>query len=319
MASIFTANYHLDKYAGTDKPNLRDQYNAAMDKIDIQMKKNSDANVVVSTAVNNAQKAADTAKKAADAAQATANSANATANSANVTANSALSLAQTNEGEIAVNDADIAALKQTTATHTTKLSSLDGSVKANTNKITTIETSLNSKATKSELNAKFPVSIANGGTGAKDAETALRMLGAQPVVTEKKVILTHKLPSYASWNSHVPHEAIIIPELNMMSLSFSIDLSNQTSEYFTVATCSELGIPNPKTERHLAGMINGWQQAKFMTRTEEIIIRTNGNIEIQNWAQPGGTEIKYDNVASSVAFFSIYELTDPATIYLRGY
>lgn len=34
MASSYTTNYHLDKYVGTDKPNLRDQYNAAMDKID---------------------------------------------------------------------------------------------------------------------------------------------------------------------------------------------------------------------------------------------------------------------------------------------
>lgn len=32
--SEFTAHYHLDKYAATDKPNLRDQYNAAMDKVD---------------------------------------------------------------------------------------------------------------------------------------------------------------------------------------------------------------------------------------------------------------------------------------------
>lgn len=34
MASDYTTNYNLDKYVATDKPNLRDQYNAAMDKID---------------------------------------------------------------------------------------------------------------------------------------------------------------------------------------------------------------------------------------------------------------------------------------------
>ena len=37
MASDYTVNYHLDKYVGTDKPNLRDQYNTAMDKIDAQL------------------------------------------------------------------------------------------------------------------------------------------------------------------------------------------------------------------------------------------------------------------------------------------
>lgn len=36
MASEYTPNYNLDKYVGTDKPNLRDQYNGAMDKIDAQ-------------------------------------------------------------------------------------------------------------------------------------------------------------------------------------------------------------------------------------------------------------------------------------------
>lgn len=42
MATEYTTNYSLDLYAGTDKPNLRDQYNAAMGKIDTQMKTNAD-------------------------------------------------------------------------------------------------------------------------------------------------------------------------------------------------------------------------------------------------------------------------------------
>ena len=42
MASEYTPNYNLDLYVSTDKPNLRDQYNAAMGKIDTQMKKNAD-------------------------------------------------------------------------------------------------------------------------------------------------------------------------------------------------------------------------------------------------------------------------------------
>lgn len=37
MATDFTPNYNLDKYTATDKPNLRDQYNAAMDKIDLAL------------------------------------------------------------------------------------------------------------------------------------------------------------------------------------------------------------------------------------------------------------------------------------------
>lgn len=36
--ATYTPNYNLDKYEGTDKPNLRDQYNSAMDKIDSALK-----------------------------------------------------------------------------------------------------------------------------------------------------------------------------------------------------------------------------------------------------------------------------------------
>jgi hypothetical protein len=35
--STYTTHYSLDKYEGSDRPNLRDQYNAAMDKIDAQL------------------------------------------------------------------------------------------------------------------------------------------------------------------------------------------------------------------------------------------------------------------------------------------
>ena len=42
MATEYTPNYNLDLYASADKPNLCDQYNAAMGKIDTQMKKSAD-------------------------------------------------------------------------------------------------------------------------------------------------------------------------------------------------------------------------------------------------------------------------------------
>lgn len=42
MATEYTPNYNLDLYASADKPNLRDQYNAAMGKIDTQMKRSAD-------------------------------------------------------------------------------------------------------------------------------------------------------------------------------------------------------------------------------------------------------------------------------------
>lgn len=63
MASVYTTHYNLDKYAGDDKPNLRDQYNAAMDKVDAQMYTN---NGLAGTALNSANAASTSAKAASD-------------------------------------------------------------------------------------------------------------------------------------------------------------------------------------------------------------------------------------------------------------
>lgn len=63
MASVYTTHYNLDKYAGDDKPNLRDQYNAAMDKVDAQMYTNSG---LAGTALNSANAASTSAKTASD-------------------------------------------------------------------------------------------------------------------------------------------------------------------------------------------------------------------------------------------------------------
>lgn len=61
MASEYTENYNLDLYVDTDKPNLRDQYNSAVRKIDQQLKTNA---VNITTAQNTANDAHDIAKQA---------------------------------------------------------------------------------------------------------------------------------------------------------------------------------------------------------------------------------------------------------------
>lgn len=56
MASEYTSYYNLDKYVSSDKPNLRDQYNAAMDKIDAQMYANHGLSSTALNAANDAVK-----------------------------------------------------------------------------------------------------------------------------------------------------------------------------------------------------------------------------------------------------------------------
>lgn len=82
MASEYTPNYNLDLYASDDKPNLRDQYNAAMGKIDTQLKANADGVTNVSASVVAATTAANEAKQIAQDAEETATQAQTTANAA---------------------------------------------------------------------------------------------------------------------------------------------------------------------------------------------------------------------------------------------
>lgn len=53
MATDYTPNYNLDLYASADKPNLRDQYNAAMGKVDTAITGNANAISATNTAVAN--------------------------------------------------------------------------------------------------------------------------------------------------------------------------------------------------------------------------------------------------------------------------
>lgn len=75
MASEYTPNYNLDLYASEDKPNLRDQYNAAMGKIDTQLKANADGVTNMSASVVAATTAANEAKQIAQDAEAAAENA----------------------------------------------------------------------------------------------------------------------------------------------------------------------------------------------------------------------------------------------------
>ena len=142
MASDYTPNYNLDLYVSADKPNLRDQYNGAMGKIDKAL---LDANNKVvdygnqvanlSTRVENVETTvggldgritANTEQIAA--VKSTADGAAANATAAKTTADSALSLAQTNERDISQAE-----------TRITELEKVPANVQANAGEITRIK------------------------------------------------------------------------------------------------------------------------------------------------------------------------------------
>lgn len=67
MAGTPTTNYQLPTYADTDAPDLTGAYNQAMEKIDTQMKTNSDKAASASSAAGTAKSTADSALETADA------------------------------------------------------------------------------------------------------------------------------------------------------------------------------------------------------------------------------------------------------------
>lgn len=110
MATEYTPNYNLDLYASADKPNLRDQYNAAMGKIDTQMKKSADDVTNANANVLTLQTQMTEAQKDIAELESTVDEHGKEITNVQKTANDALSLAQTNESEIETTQGTVTSL-----------------------------------------------------------------------------------------------------------------------------------------------------------------------------------------------------------------
>lgn len=160
MAADYTPNYNLDLYTSTDKPNLRDQYNAAMGKIDTQMKKSADGVTNANANVLTLQTQMTEAQKDIAALESTVETHGAQITDVQKTADDALSLAQTNESDIADTQADVASLTSRATTvegtanqNKTDIASLDtrvgvaeGNITEAQNDIDGLQTTVNGKA-----------------------------------------------------------------------------------------------------------------------------------------------------------------------------
>lgn len=195
MASEYTPNYNLDLYVSTDKPNLRDQYNGAMGKIDKAL---LDANNKVvdygnqvanlSTRVENAETtvggldgriAANTEQIAA--VKSTADGAAANATAAKTAADSALSLARTNEHDISLAE-----------TRITELEKLPADVQANAGEITSIKN-------------MFPVTTANIADAAVTAQKIDR-------TAANAILQCLTIRYFDSYESNADNAGMVVPD-----------------------------------------------------------------------------------------------------------
>lgn len=133
MATEYTPNYDLDLYASTDKPNLRDQYNAAMGKIDTQMKANADGITNANANVGTLQTQMQQVQGDVTALESTVETHGTQIAGVKKTANDALSLAQTNESEIAGTQADVASL-------TSRVTTVEGTANQNKTDVASLDT-----------------------------------------------------------------------------------------------------------------------------------------------------------------------------------
>lgn len=133
MATEYTPNYNLDLYASADKPNLRDQYNAAMGKIDTQMKKSADDVTNANANVLTLQTQVTEAQKDISALESTVKTHGTQITHVQKTADDALSLAKTNESDIADTQADVTSL-------TGRVTAVEGAANKNTTGIASLDT-----------------------------------------------------------------------------------------------------------------------------------------------------------------------------------
>lgn len=139
MATEYTPNYNLDLYASADKPNLRDQYNAAMGKIDTQMKKSADDVTNANANVLTLQTQMTEAQKDIAELESTVDEHGTEITNVQKTANDALSLAQTNESEIETTQDTVTSL-------TSRVVAVEGTANKNKTDIDGLQTAVDGKA-----------------------------------------------------------------------------------------------------------------------------------------------------------------------------
>lgn len=166
MATEYTPNYNLDLYASADKPNLRDQYNAAMGKIDTQMKKSAEDVTNANANVLTLQTQMTGAQKDISALESTVKTHGTQITGVQKTADDALSLAKTNKSDIADTQADVTSLTSrvvavegTANQNKTDIASIDTRVGVAVGNITKAQNDINGLQT--SVNQKAPINHAS--------------------------------------------------------------------------------------------------------------------------------------------------------------
>lgn len=327
MATEYTPNYNLDLYASADKPNLRDQYNAAMGKIDTQMKKSADDVTNANANVLTLQTQMTEAQKDISALESTVETHGTQITNVKKTADDALSLAKTNESGIAHAQADVKSLtgrvtkvegdanenKKGIASLDTRMDAAEGDITEAQNDINGLQTAVGGKAPinhASTANTYGQGSSTNFGhvkvtdtVGATAASTgtAASPAGVQNAIKEwlTPTIVQLPNPSTGSW-SHGLSQCAVYKKWKMFKFTFSLELPGSNNpEYVTIAKCSQLGIPNPSSNRTLYATARSYiGGSNAQTYIGNLGVLTNGDIRAEGWNSVGISKVHWTYITS---------------------
>lgn len=327
MATEYTPNYNLDLYASADKPNLRDQYNAAMGKIDTQMKKSANDVTNANANVLTLQTQMTEAKKGISALKSTVETHGTQITNVQKTANDALSLAQTNKSKIETTQGTVTSLtgrvtavEGTANGNKTNIASIDkrvgvaeGNITEAQKDIDGLQTAVAGKAPTNHASTAntygqgsstnfghVKVTDTAGATGASTG-TAASPAGVQNAIKEwlTPTIVQLPNPSTGSW-SHGLSQCAVYKKWKMIKFTFSLELPGANNpEYVTIATCSKLGIPNPSSNRNLYATVRsyvGGSNAQTFIGNLEVL--TNGTIRAEGWNSVGISKVNWTHLTS---------------------
>ena len=311
MATEYTTHYNLDLYTDTDKPNLRDQYNGAMNKIDSQLNTLSNNFVVVTEAANQAKEKADAAS-----------------DSASANAQSISTLQNTVSGiDTAYKAADSSITDAYKAADTKLSSDITAAYKAADTKLssditaayTAADTNLSSditaayKAADSTLAAHFPINSADIAAGAITRDK----LDAQALESIIKGITIRRFDSADSTADNtglvVPNDnhlaGFYIPELTMLVITGFESRYGQAIGAFRDSSATEFKlpsyVPNPTTN----------------VQVNAIGIVYASGTDFKTWTGIGITKAGYVGVSSAInsADNTAVAMAGNAVIFLRAY
>lgn len=327
MATEYTPNYNLDLYASADKPNLRDQYNAAMGKIDTQMKKSAEDVTNANANVLTLQTQMTEAQKDISALESTVETHGTQITDVQKTADDALSLAKTNESDIEDTQADVTSLTgRVTAVegaankNETAIASLDTRMDAAEGNITEAQNDINGLQT--AVNEKAPINHAStantygqgsstnfghlkvtdtAGETAASTGTAASPTGVQNAIKEwlTPTIVQLPNPSAGSWAQGL-RQCAVYKKWKMIKFTFKLTLPGSNNpEFVTIAKCSQLGIPNPSSNRTLYATARAYTAGtNAQSYIGNIEVLTNGDIRAEGWNTLGTSKVHWQQIAS---------------------